>query len=446
MAKRVRTRRLTRARTSIGLTGATLGAALFVACERAEPEGPRPDQPTDATPQSGSPASTDEAVSQLDTLLDHHQGPLRGRFDRFVLQLVDDAEQRSTILVDWPNRVQWTGVEPVMLRDGELWKWNVADADSAERIVDDALIAQWRRRARILGVIAMQPLSSATDARADGENAVRVRAPDLGDDEAEWRIVWRETTREDGGMLHSLASVTATDDPECQVEFDSFRALRRTNLPTAIRTGDGRSLQIRFLETDTAFLPGSFKLPGEAGSDAGLTRQGQHADPGATNVPLPSTMAVRTLEVPACRWLKVPDPGDWPGRRREFDRAVSRLSSAGQQGGGDVMLLREQQKVWLIVPFVPTDPRAPAFEAAAGESIEEVQELQVAAVDAGTGESFVARIDDATRRLDEWFEGGPAEAATSRLRIVIDLLGSMPDVDPDEALRMPVRVERALER
>jgi hypothetical protein len=405
--------------------------ALLAACGDEANPSPEP------TPVRSAPAPAAEEVAAI---LERCHGPLEGRFQRSVMLLHENGDGApTTVWFDWPARFRWSRPDrtQTVWRDDGIWRWG--PEDEAARELTGAEAAAVRRDARMLGAIALQPLSLSRGVHHAQDDAIELEAPGpLGATDT-WSVqVDRAAPDADAP---EIVAMTAQGDDGLEIHFDRWQQLPRTRLPARVSVGDA-VWGIRFLENDAAFQAAAFALPQEDAATAQAIRQTQP-------VPLDTAPVARVESFSACRWLVLDDPGEdaWDERFERLRAAAQRLGGAGQRGAGDAMLARAADgHAVLVLPFQAVDASAPAYEPQDGESVVEVPAHRAVVAEATEGESYRARVAAARSDLQSWFEErDEVPPAMAAFRVAIDLFGDHPGDDPAVGRDMPIRVEWRLD-
>lgn len=320
-------------------------------------------------------------------VLEECHGVLRGSLDRVVVDVTfqDGASVRA--FAHLPDRLllQTAGAPTRVIAGDESF----AVVGAASEVVHPADAARLRAVRWLLDAATLGPLYRADEsAREDG--ALRVRS---GLDRFALHL-------RPGTLLPERLQ-----GPHGEVRFLSHLGTGATWMAERVSLADLGECSLRFQQSDLHWQPGFFDRPAPPKPDA-RPRSPAVSLPGASGEHRPT--APEPGENRAMSWVVVDDPGGWPERAAVFRTHHDVLQAQDQQLAGFTILLRENGRARMAIPFRARNG-GPAFAAPAGWTVRDLPAQRVLLVfpEGASIEERIARGEELLRNaLQE--RGDPA--------------------------------------
>ncbi|MEM7204780.1 MAG: hypothetical protein AAF628_31275 [Planctomycetota bacterium] len=380
---------------------------------------------TPPQPQEAGPG-TAHARAKLEAVLERHHGPLRGTFDRVVLELRETPEAKPVrIAAELPDqlRVDRPG------RRVDLWVkgdgWLCQSGAAASRLQGDGL-AELAALRQCVRALTLDPLVRADQVREMGPGIFALVMP--GGET--WRLEL------DAAQDH----VRELRGPAGAVTFVEFLRTGVTTLPRLVDLPGIGKRHVKFAATDLWLSPAVFRDPFVSVDATRKATKPHRQTVIAPTRELPKHAEIQ--ELPAKSFLVLEDPGDWQERAAAVTAAGNTLGARGQMPDGLPTYLTDGTRRLLLIPFRP-DPNGghQPFVRGPKETLRHDPPREVAVV-APPADTWDRALAEGRRRLAELI-ASEGRKADGPLHVTPFIEPTMP---PDAGLRkaLQLRLEQPL--
>lgn len=362
----------------------------------------------------------DRAIEQLpanrviERILAHCHGTRLGQFDACTFELQSSGQAMQYCSFEAPDklRISQARGRQSLARDGRAWTWRLKQA-AVE--AEGRELADLRLLADLLPQMFLQPLYDESNWQHLGGGQLIKRTADGG----EWRLEYHQ----------ELFEPIMLSGPRGTVEFLASTS-GITRIPTRVVLDRLGEFRIKVVSAGQKFEPGMFELPDKRTSIGRKITYGQTAKPKRPEF----------QKISASHWLILPDPESWAARKTLSNTSGRMLYAAGQSNAGDPFFFTEEGEAYMVIPYKPDPDRGnQTFTPTEGMKVRVVDAETAAVVYAPEGE-FAERIA-AGRKLLEEFLAAQSLAANGPMRMAVNFYSSLDPSDPQDQVRMPLRLE-----
>ena len=289
--------------------------------------------------QSAPTSRASDAQQAVDGILARFHGPLRGIFDRTVMELRQAPDDEPTqVVLSLPGRMRVTEPDGTvrLLVDGAGWRCSAAHPPERLRGPELEQLQVLRDQMRAVLLVPLYQAEQVKDMGA-GVYSLILRHGET------WRLQLDATT-------HDPVELRGPNGP---VRFESFRDTGQTRPVERISVPERGTLWVKVVAADVPLADSVFSDPFSKVNDT--DGKGTRVVPvsAAPAEELPSAPEVQPI--PERSYLVFPDPGTWSSRSARINAAASSLADRGQMANGLPTYSLGKTDAKLLGPFRP-DP------------------------------------------------------------------------------------------
>jgi hypothetical protein len=291
-------------------------------------------------PAQAAPSSeARDARQTIDAVLERFHGPLRGIFDRTMMELRSAPDDEPTqVVLALPGRMRVTEPDGTVRLLVDAAGWRCTGERPPERLggADLEELQQLRDQMR---AVLLAPLYRAEQVKDQGGGVYTLILP-KGET---WRLQLDPAT-------HDPVELRGPTGP---VRFESFKDTGETRPVERISVPERGVVWVKVVAADVLLGDSVFSDPfSKVGDTAG--RAGRVVPVNQSSVEeLPRTPEVQSI--PERSYLVLADPGTWAERSARIHAAASSLQERGQAANGLPTYVTRDSDAKLLVPFRP-DP------------------------------------------------------------------------------------------